>query len=64
MPSGSFAQDLQALAPDFGPGNRTDSRDVSFRPRDVGDNTDRNRITHGADNGDRVYRSFETQNES
>src|SRR6516225_11411490 len=60
----SFAQDLQTLTPDLAPGLRTHSGDVSFRPRDVGHNARWNRITHGANNGDRVCRGFETQNES
>src|SRR6516162_2712075 len=59
-----FVQDLHTLTPDFGSGLRTDSSDVSSRPRDVGHNADRNGITHGANNGDRVCRGFETQNES
>src|SRR6516164_7130353 len=60
----SFAQDLQTLTPDLAPGLRAHSGDVSFRSRDVGHDARWNRITHGANNGDRVCRGFETQNES
>src|SRR6516165_11284839 len=60
----SFAQDLQTLTPDLAPGLRTHSGDVSFWPNDIGHNARWNGITHGTNNGDRVCRGFETQNES
>src|SRR6516164_5088173 len=60
----NFAQDLQTLAPDVEPCVHTDPGDVSSRPRDIGHNAIRNGISHGGNDGDRVCRGFETQNES